>query len=86
MHVISRKSKAAKVAALWERLYKDKEQIHKELILLGDSPDPDEVDKIIGNKSWTSCQCNECNKEVAWVIQVGDKPDYESNTAHICEQ
>ena len=35
-----------------------KEAIYNELVALGDNPDPDQVDAIIGNNSWTYACCN----------------------------
>jgi hypothetical protein len=39
---------------------------------------------IIGNSTWTSIRCDECNKEVDIAIQLGEEPNYESATALIC--
>lgn len=44
----------------------------------------EDVNKIIGNSSWTTLKCNECKKYVDTVIQLGDEPDYESSTAMVC--
>ncbi len=44
----------------------------------------DDVNKIIGNKSWTRMHCSECSKTTNWAIQVGEPPDYESATATLC--
>jgi len=64
----------------------DHGEIIDQLAQLVNPINPDEVDKIIGNKSWTSVPiCDECGADgqIA-VIQVGQEPDYESNTAHLC--
>lgn len=49
--------------------------------------DADEVDRIIGNGSWTRVPtCDDCGQDgLAAVMQVGQEPDYESSTAHICQ-
>ena len=57
---------------------------HRALVALGPKPDPDDVDRIIGNKSWTRNTCDECNAD-ADTVQVGQAPDYESRTADLCE-
>ncbi len=44
----------------------------------------DDVNKIIGNKSWTRRHCSECRESTNWAIQVGEPPDYESATATLC--
>jgi hypothetical protein len=48
--------------------------------------DPDAVDRAIGNTSWTSVpSCDECNASgLPCVIEMGQPPDYESNTAYLC--
>lgn len=43
-----------------------------------------DVEKIIGNSSWTRLHCHECSKEVKTVVQLGEPADYESATALIC--
>ena len=40
--------------------------------------------EILGHSSWTSLKCDECNREVQAVVQLGQEPDYESATACIC--
>lgn len=47
--------------------------------------DPDQVDAIIGNTSWTEVgRCSECEKRVDVVVEIGEEPDYESMTAWVC--
>lgn len=53
-------------------------------LALGPTPEPDDVDRIIGNKSWTDNRCDECQTQ-ADTVQVGQRPDYESRTADLCE-
>jgi hypothetical protein len=57
-----------------------------QLLALSKPIDADEVDRIIGNRTWTEVpKCHECGTEghVA-VVQVGEEPDYESHTACLC--
>ena len=49
------------------------------------SPNPDDVDAVIGNSSWTDVKCNECNQYGGPVVTLGEEYDYESATASICE-
>ncbi len=52
---------------------------------LGPSPHPDEVTKLWpGARCGYDPRCDECNKYVAEVVQMGEEPDYESSTAKIC--
>ena len=91
MKVITRQEVANHVADKWKKQYEtgpyaSPEKVAKLIALraLGDTPNPDDVDKAIGNESWTRVKCHECNEEVSPVIRVGQKPDYESYTACIC--
>lgn len=61
-----------------------KEQIYKELIKLGDNATEEKIISIIGNRSWTNNTCHECERDVDVLVQLGQKPDYESYTARIC--
>jgi hypothetical protein len=56
------------------------------LVALGPNPDPDAVDRVVGNSSWTDTPtCNECGRSgLPAVVQVGEEPDYESRTAWMC--
>lgn len=65
---------------------RSKKQISEELDALdGDTATAEQVNEIIGNKSWTRQTCDECRNEVDAVLQVGQEPDYESSTAHLCK-
>ena len=54
---------------------------------LGDQPDPDLVDAIMGNRSWTAVpHCGECGgRSLPAVLEIGEMPDYDSRTAYVCE-
>jgi hypothetical protein len=44
-----------------------------------------EVDATIGNSSWVTLHCDNCEqRDLASAVQVGDEPDYESRTAVLC--
>lgn len=99
MKIITRKLLAKRAANRWymqycnrgvwdsrmlERSKETKEDIYNKLLSLGDDPNPDDIDKVIGNHSWTWVYCNECDERVEGVVQLGEEPDYESNTANVC--
>ena len=71
MRVVTRHERAAKAAAKWGRQYfkrsawydDEKHGIFLELNALGDSPDPDEVDRVIKNGSWTRLSCSACGED-----------------------
>ena len=88
MEKITRQSLANRVSDKWKKQYpKDKGGIQKKLDSLGSWKNPDEVDKIIGNTSWTDIpKCSECGEsDKDFIIMVGEEPDYESNTAWLCK-
>lgn len=100
MKLVSRKNNARSATVRWHNAYskntyhwegvghkggvETKQDTYKNLLSLGDNPSPEEVDRVIGNNSWTVCQCSECRKYVEEMVQVGEDPDYESSTAEIC--
>lgn len=46
---------------------------------------PQAVNNIIGNNLWTQLpNCDECQIAAAVLVEIGEEPDYESATAHVC--
>lgn len=99
MNLITRNSLAAQAAARWHENYfsqrtgewlpsrvKDAKAIFHRLEALGPNPPPAEVDAIIGNDAWTHFRCHECGlyNQEGGAVELGEPPDYESNTATIC--
>lgn len=62
----------------------DTEIVYNKLIALGNAPCPNDVDSIIGNTSWTSIFCNNCEKEVEQACHIGQAKYYDSATATVC--
>ena len=54
---------------------------YKDLVNLGSNKNLEDVDKIIGNSSWTRLICNHCNKDVSAVFIFGTSED----SLYICE-
>ena len=65
----------------WDRYGEDKFKKYEQLVNLGNNKNPEDVDKIIGNSSWTRLICNHCNKDVDAVFVFGIC----HNSLHICE-
>lgn len=88
MHLITRQSLANSALARWRRQYPNGHpngNIATALERLGPTPNPDAVDAVIGNTSWTSPgSCDECGKAADELVEVGEPPDYESSTARLC--
>lgn len=61
-------------------------QIGKELLALNQATaTADEVAEIIGNDSWSGkLSCGECGTKTWDIIEIGERPDYESATAYLC--
>ena len=62
----------------------DPAKVLQALRSLGPTPDPEDVDRVIGNDSWTFLSCNECGEKAQVVLRLGDPPDYESSTVELC--
>ena len=89
MKIITRHTQASGAAKRWANQYKHddimRETTLRRLKALGRNPDPDDVDKVIGNGSWTTTpHCDECGVENVPVVCVGEEPDYDSSTACLC--
>lgn len=93
MKIITERDIIRSVADRWADTYEtgyyandpEKQGILKSLRMLSTTTcSVDDVNKIIGNKSWTRMRCNECTQFTNWVIQLGEEPDYESATASLC--
>ncbi len=68
MRLLTKKYIASLAAKRWENQYKgkhdlydgEKQEILDSLIELGENPEPEEVDLVIGNDSWTDIVCHVC--------------------------
>ena len=65
----------------WDYYGDDKVETYEKLVNLGKIKNTEDVDKIIGNSSWTRLICNHCNKDVSAVFIFGTSEDY----LYICE-
>lgn len=92
MELITQRKLIQGVAAAWGQQYRhysegDKRDITIKLEALdGNTATPEDVANIIGNKGWTSIKCDECGRVVIEAVRMGEEPDYESHTAHLCLQ
>ena len=65
----------------WDYYGDDKVEKYEELVNLGKNKNPEDVDKIIGNSSWTILICNHCNKDVDAVFIFGTNEE----SLYVCE-
>lgn len=94
MKLITRQVLANTAAEAWSKQYPSvlkniagtNFEIYTKLLLLGDNPDPNKVDEIIGNGTWTTTLlfCTECQTK-ADVVQLGEEPEPASRTAWVCK-
>ena len=87
MKIITRQDVLQGVPARWREQYPtSREEIYKKLLAIIDSGNYTEsqIDAIIGNDSWTSLVCDECDQEAELIIHLGEEPDYESKTLFLC--
>lgn len=92
MKLITERTMILGVVARWDEQYRhylagDKTEISKKLSALDlKTATAADVDGIIGNQSWTlPPACSECGRSAPVVIEVGQKPDYDSQTVWLCE-
>ena len=91
--LVTRQSLANGVLGRWRSQYPpgyeskfnnlDPTGIEDDLSRLGSSPDPDNVDKVIGNGSWTRVTCDICEEAVDAAIVLG--PDFSETSVQVCE-
>ena len=67
--------------ASWDYYGEDKVEKYEELVNLGGKKNPEDVDKIIGNSSWTRLICHNCNKDVDAVFIFCTSED----SCYVCE-
>ena len=96
--VITKRDVIRRVSDRWEKQYSDKfgnvqfQSLRPDIVLKRlrelnlDTCYASEVDKVIGNSTWTELVCDQCKHDVDKVIEVGQPPDYDSATAQLCEQ
>ncbi len=91
MKLITERDIIREVPKRWQRTYQDgkygKDKIdimHQLLALDTEVATSKQIADIIGNDAWTTMSCSECGKRSIPVIEVGDEPDYESNTVWLC--
>jgi hypothetical protein len=90
--VITSRKRIRGVAAAWKKQYPKAEpgskwaNIEAELRALDvETATAEDVEAIIGNRSWTRTFCNVCEEEKETIVRLGDVPDYESSTLYACE-
>lgn len=96
MVLITHRELIRKVVERWERQYPpktaepDKTKKGDDLRKLNlETATIHDVEKVIGNYSWTRLKCDDCGREdddLDTVVQVGQEPDYESATALLCKE
>ena len=90
---ITRAEVVASVPRAWERQYSDlkgpqwssHQAIMQQLLALPEGFTAEEVNRIIGNESWTSLRCEECGNEVEAVFCFGDTEYASSPSVNVCE-
>lgn len=78
LQLITRQSKADNVVHEWvyqmgaliEAGEDNKREIYQKLVALGSHPKPDDVNKVIGNDSWTDIDCMVCGDAVEKAVTI----------------
>lgn len=91
MRVVDSHEKAACAADDWFDRYANmgkwgqwanSEEIYKKLRALGENPEPQKVNEIIGNTSWTTESCDVCGRRATRWLAI--KTD--SGVTNVCER
>ena len=87
MRLLTERFQIYTVAQRWRRQYPsglDGIELKLDKLHMGNATSA-EIALIIGNESWVQPQeCSECHLRTWNIIEVGEEPDYESNTANLC--
>lgn len=65
----------------WDYYGEDKIEKYEQLVNLGKNKNPEDVDKIIGNSSWTRLKCHNCRNDVEAVFIFGTVEE----SCYVCE-
>ena len=88
MKVITKRDRIKGVLNSWKEQYPTgKELVIEKLSCLDfNKVSEDEINKIIGNSSWTSLTCDACGKESEVLVKFLEENDeeYESNSCSLC--
>jgi len=99
MRVITIRSQIRDVSKRWDETYRDRERltldkgynaeikvICERLAALDlETATAAEIAAIIGNDTWVEPKnCDECSGVFGTVIEIGEKPNWESRTAYVC--
>lgn len=97
MKLITQEQLCYNVAERWKNQYFDAKWasvisgnskiIYDQLVALGDHPKPKDIDRIIGNDSWTTVPtCDKCGKKSKTIIEFCENADYDAPHAYICKK
>ena len=89
MKLVTGETLAAEAAARWARQYSlhgwdgppelwpkgSPAYVYHQLLQLGPNPSPADVDRVIGNDSWTHVWCFSCKKHVSSAVVLGQEDD-----------
>ena len=70
----------------WYTYRGDKREItYNNLVALGGNPSSDDVNKVIGNNSWTNITCSECKESVDAAVELGET-GYDTEYVYACKE
>jgi hypothetical protein len=69
-------------AGVRERQQKKTEELQK---LPANKRTRENIDRIIGNNSWTCLNCDLCGSDVERVVRIGENPDYDARWQDVCQ-
>ena len=89
MKVVYKQDMLNNIAKSWKNQYtNDSEGIHKQLLQLKKPISADDIDRIIGNASWTQFKCDNCDDQKDKLVSIVGKyfDGWEGPNIVICEE
>ncbi len=45
-----------------------------------------DIERVIGNDSWTVMRCHECQQDRSPLVRIGEEPDCDANWVDVCPE
>lgn len=89
VEIIKRADIVASVPKRWDQTYANyndprKSEITRKLHSLPLGFTVEQVNEIIGNKTWTVNPCDECGADCDVLVRIGDRPDHDARWVDLC--
>lgn len=95
MNIIYRRDKIRGVRDAWNKQYPNDDFIFHDKSTAGpkrkalaaldlETCSPADIDAALGNTSWASLTCDECDGDFPSIVRIGGEPDYDARWQDLC--